>query len=146
MEKQRLHHYKKEILSCHDDAYNRLSVDAKDFLEFIERTDKQLSTNKWKKLYATLAELNQITYSNYRVYQTRTGLLYDVTSHKIITYDELDSEQTQQEVEGELFDDSITGQIKRCQFEISQCDIKIATLEAKKATLKARRDAAIARL
>ena len=146
MDKQRLHHYKKEILTCNDVVYSKLSTDAKSFLEYVETTDRELSTNKWKKLYATLAELNQITYSNYRIYQTRNGTMYDVTTHQLITPQELEAEQTQQEVEDNLFNDNPAGQLKRCQFELKQIDIKIASLQAKRRAVVDRQNAVIERL
>lgn len=131
---ERLHHYKKEILRKEDADYKLIIEQDQSFLEFIENLDT-LNTSKWNKLYAILAELNQKTHRNYRIYQDDCGKLYDVTTHKFITEEDLGNEKTQRDVELKLFDNSQLGKLRRVHFELKQVDLKIDNLKAHKVSL-----------
>jgi hypothetical protein len=134
---KRLHHIRKEILSRSDiTGWHELSDAEVRFLEeVVDNSDGELSENKWKKLYALLANLGNALHKNYRVYRSLDGLLFDTTIHNLTTQEELNSEPTHRDRALEIAEDVEVDkfyQLKRWKFEIDQLNIKINQMTQKR--------------
>jgi hypothetical protein len=122
------------------EGWYQLSDDEIRFLdEVVDTCGGILSHNKWKKLYALLAELCNRTKKNYRVYRSLEGLLYDTTIHSVVTQAELTGETYHRDAEREALENVEVDkfyQLKRWKFEIDQLDIKIEQLTNKRNELQ----------
>jgi hypothetical protein len=139
---ERLHHTKKEVLSRTSKGWSKLSSEAVQYLEdAVDTCGGVLSHNKWKKLYALLAELGNNTATNYRIYLSSEGLMYDTTTHELVTPEDVASERTHQDIERTVVDAADVGQLRqlrRWKLEIDQLSIKIQQMTEKRGELQER--------
>jgi hypothetical protein len=134
---ERLHHATKKVLDSGDRDYSKLSKADRTFIEeAVDFCDGKLSENRWKKLYACLAQLASDTRINYRIYRSPQGHLFDTTNHQLTSEQEIAQEHTHATVEGEVIQtaeaDARVVTLKRWRFEIDQLNIKIRQMSEKK--------------
>jgi hypothetical protein len=140
---ERLHHDAKRILDSMNPVFSKLSWADRDFIQgTVDHAGGKLSENKWKKLYACLAQLAADTSVNYRVYESAEGYLYDTTIHKLTTRAALTDEPTHVKVENAVIQaaeaDKRVVQLKRWKLEIEQLDIKVRDMSSKREELEKR--------
>jgi hypothetical protein len=136
-----LHHSKKVTLhrdSVHWDDIPR--ADREFLTDVVDTCGGELSTNKWKKLFAVLAQLAQTTSVNFRVYRSPEGLDYDITSHEVFQAGgprgkELLHQDAVAAIKAEGGQELAA--VKALQFEIRQIDLKLHRLTDKRAELMA---------
>jgi hypothetical protein len=130
--------------SCAD--WLKLNRDELDYLEgTVDSAGGTLSHNKWKKLYALFAEVCNRLHKNYRVYLSLEGLLYDTTTHSIVTAEEISDERLHKDALSDALDTAEIDQLhqlKRWKLEIDQLAIKIDQMTDKRKELVEKYDEA----
>ena len=135
---KRQHTYRKEILRFADLDLKSFSMDTEfgDFMRYIDEIQKAdsqvMSKGRWKKLYAILQILSNKTNINYRIYQNKFNIFFDVTSNCIGTEDEISEENEGFCESSQNVKESAVEKLKRYKYELAQIDLKIAHLQERR--------------